>query len=63
MNPMQLLQQLKSDPAQFMKNKGFNLPDGVDVNNPQSIINGLMQSGQVNNNRYLQAMQMLTGKK
>lgn len=59
MNPMQALQNLKSDPISFMKQRGFNLPDGVDVRNPQSIINALMQSGQVSGNAYQKAMQRM----
>ena len=58
-NPQQLVQQLKSDPAAFIKSRGFNIPQGVDINNPQSIINGLMQSGQIGNNRFRMVMQML----
>lgn len=61
MNPMQMVQQLKSDPAGFLKSMGFNIPNGIDPHNPQSIISSLMQSGQVNNGRYQQAMQMLRG--
>ena len=60
-NPMQMVQQLKSNPIQFLKNMGFNIPNGVDFKNPQSIINSLIQSGQINNNRYQQAMQMMKG--
>ena len=59
MNPMQMLQNLKSDPATFMRQRGFNLPDGVDVRNPQSIIGALMQSGQVSGNAYRSAMQRM----
>ena len=58
-NPMQMLQNLKSDPAAFIRQRGFNLPDGVDVRNPQSIINALMQSGQVSGNAYKSAMQRM----
>lgn len=55
----QLVQQLKNDPASFMKSRGFNIPQGVDVHNPQSIINGLIQSGQIGNDRFRMVMQML----
>lgn len=57
-NPMQMVQELKSNPSNFLKNMGFNIPDGVNTSNPQSIINGLLQSGQVGNNKYMQAMQI-----
>lgn len=56
-NPMQMVQDLKSDPRGFLKNRGFDVPDGVDTSNPQSIINGLMQSGQVGNSRFQRAIQ------
>ena len=59
MNPMQMLQNLKNDPVSFLKQKGFNLPDGVDARNPQSIINALMQSGQVSRNAYQSALQRM----
>jgi hypothetical protein len=59
MNPMQMLQSLKSDPVEFMRQRGFNLPDGVDAKNPQSIINALMQSGQVSRNAYKSAIQRM----
>jgi len=59
MNPAQMLQNLKSDPVAFMRQRGFNLPDGVDVRNPQSIINALMQSGQVSGNLYRSALQRM----
>lgn len=59
MNPAQMVQQLKSDPVGFMKSRGINIPNGVDTTNPQSIINGLMQSGQIGNGRYQQVMQMI----
>ena len=61
MNPAQMVQQLKSDPVGFMKSRGINIPNGVDTTNPQSIINGLMQSGQIGNGRYQQVMQMIRG--
>lgn len=61
MNPAQMVQQLKSDPVGFMKSRGINIPNGVDTTNPQSIINGLIQSGQIGNGRYQQVMQMIRG--
>ena len=37
---------------------GYNLPQGVDARNPQSIINGLVQTGQIGNGRVQQLMRM-----
>jgi hypothetical protein len=58
-NPMQMVQELKNNPANFLKSRGFNIPNGVNINDPQSIINGLMQSGQVGNNRLQQVMKLI----
>jgi hypothetical protein len=57
-NQQQQLQQLKSNPADFLKKMGYNLPQGVDARNPQSIINGLVQTGQIGNGRVQQLMRM-----
>jgi len=56
-NPQQMLTQLKSDPASVLKMRGFNIPAGM--TNPQQIVQHLVQSGQVPQSKYLQAMQML----
>lgn len=58
----QQLQQLKSNPADFLKKMGYNLPAGVDTRNPNAIINGLVQTGQIGNGRVQQIMRMLGGK-
>ena len=57
MNPMQRLQQLKQNPSGMLQQAGFNVPQGM--NNPQQIIQHLIQSGQVPQNRYTQLLQML----
>ena len=59
-NPMQVLAQLKQNPADFVSKAGFNVPQGM--SNPQQIINHLMQSGQIPQSRYNQAMQMMRRK-
>lgn len=56
MNPFQMIQQLRQNPAAMLKRAGLSVPDGM--NNPQQIINHLLQSGQVPQVRYQQAMQM-----
>lgn len=56
-NPMQLVQQLQANPAAMLKQRGLNIPDGM--TNPQQIIQHLVQSGQVPQNRLTQAMQMM----
>ena len=59
MNPMQMgqmLQSLRNNPLSFLASKGFNVPQGI--NNPQQMVNHLVNSGQVNQNAITQAMQM-----
>ena len=56
-NPMQMMQQLRQNPAAVLQRAGLNVPAGM--NNPQQIINHLMQTGQVTQQRYQQALQML----
>ena len=48
-NMMQMMQQLKSNPMAFLQ-KRFNLPQNIG-NDPQSILNHLVSSGQVNQNQ------------
>ena len=57
MNPMQRLQELKQNPVSVLRQAGLNIPDGM--NNPQQIIQHLVQSGQVPQNRYNQVLQMM----
>ena len=56
-NPQQLLQQLRTDPAGMLRQRGLNIPAGM--NNPQQILSHLMQTGQVPNARVQQIMQMM----
>lgn len=58
MNPMQMLSQIKQNPSAVLKQAGLNIPQGM--NNPQQIIQHLIQTGQVPQNRYQQAMQMMS---
>ena len=53
------IQQIKSNPTDFLQKAGFNIPNGVDTSNPMAIINSLMQTGQIGNGRYQQVMRML----
>lgn len=56
-NPMQLVQQLKANPIQFLQRAGFNVPNNL--NDPNAIIQHLMNSGQISQQRYEQARQMV----
>lgn len=61
MNPMQMMQQLRADPVAFLRQAGFDIPDGM--TDPQQMINHLTQSGQVSQDKYQQALQMMQGMK
>ena len=56
-NPMQLLQQLRQNPVQFLRQAGLNVPDNI--TSPNDIIQHLMNSGQITQQRYEQARQMV----
>lgn len=55
-NPMQMLQQLRQNPVQVLRQAGLNIPDNL--NSPNDIIQHLMNTGQVSQQRYEQARQM-----
>lgn len=55
-NPIQMLSQLRSNPAGMLRQAGYNIPDNL--SNPQDIVNHLLNSGQVNNSRLSMAQQM-----
>ena len=56
MNPMQMLQQLRSNPMQFIQRAGFRVPKNL--SDPNAIIQHLMQSGQISQEQYNRAFQM-----
>ena len=56
-SPMQMLNQLRSNPAAILRQRGLNIPDGM--NDPQAIINHLLQSGQISNSRLQMAQRMM----
>lgn len=56
-NPMQMLNQIKQNPMQFIMQKGFNLPEGIG-NDPNKIIDHLMKSGQISQQQYDRAVRM-----
>ena len=53
---MQMIGQLKQDPRKVLMQR-FNIPENVG-NDPQSIIQHLMNTGQVSQEQFNQAMQM-----
>lgn len=54
-NAMQMIQQLQQNPMQFLKKSGYNIPENM--NDPNAIIQYLMNSGQISQERYNQARQ------
>ena len=46
-NMLSMLQQLKSNPLQFLLQRRMNIPQNMPMNDPNSIMNYLLQSGQV----------------
>ena len=57
-NPMAMLQALKQNPIQFLMQRKFNLPQNIPANDPQAILNHLMQTGQINQAQVNNAYQM-----
>ena len=55
----QLASQLQGDPVGFLQKMGYNIPAGLDVRNPNAIINYLMQSKQINGGLLGMAQQLM----
>ena len=56
-NMMQMLNQLKANPMQFLAKSKFNIPQNL-MNDPNAIINHLVSSGQVSQLAYNRAYNM-----
>ena len=56
---MGMLQQLKANPLQFIMQRRLNLPQGMSMNDPQAILNQLVQSGQISQQQINSAYQMV----
>ena len=52
---MQLYQQLRTNPMQLLARR-FNLPQGMNMNNPNEIIQHLLNTGQINQAQVNQVM-------
>ena len=57
-NPMAMLQQLKSNPLQFLLQRRMNIPANI-ANDPQAIVNHLLQTGQVSQEAVNRAYQQM----
>lgn len=53
---MQMIQQLKQNPSIMLKQAGYDIP--LNMTNPNDIIQHLMNSGQITQQRFEQARQM-----
>lgn len=54
---MQMYQQLKSNPMQMLGRR-FNLPQGMNMNNPNDIIQHLLNTGQISQQQVNNVMGM-----
>ena len=54
---MNLVSQLKQNPMQILSQR-FNIPQGMNLNNPNDIIQHLLNTGQINQNQVNQCMNM-----
>lgn len=55
-NPMAMLAQIKQNPLAFLRQRGFNVPENL--NDPNAIIQHLMNSGQVTQAQFDNAQRM-----
>ena len=56
-NLFQAFQQFRQNPGQYLSNAGLNIPQEM-MNNPNAILNHLLSSGQVSNQKYQAVQQM-----
>ena len=58
-NPMQMLAQFKQNPMQFFMQHKLNVPQNL-MNDPQAILNHLLQTGQVSQDAVNAAYQAMS---
>ena len=56
---MQMVQQFKANPMQMLMQRRMNLPQGISMNDPNAILNHLVQTGQISQQQINQAYQMM----
>ena len=54
---LQMLQSIQQNPVQFLQTRGFNIPQNI--NDPNSIIQYLMNTGQVTQDQYQNVRRMM----
>lgn len=57
-NIMQMINQIKQNPMQVLAQKGINIPQNI-ANDPQSIVQYMLNNGIVTQQQVNQAMQMV----
>lgn len=57
-NPMQALSQLRSNPVQMLSKAGYNVPENIG-NNPQAIVQHLLNTNQITQQRLNQSQMMV----
>ena len=57
-NPMAMLQQLKSNPLQFLMQRKFNIPANM-ANDPNAIIQHLLSTNQISQEQVNRAYQQM----
>ena len=57
-NPLQMLQAIKQNPMQFLMQMKFNVPANM-ANDPNAILNHLLQTGQVSQDALNRAYQQM----
>lgn len=55
-----MLQQLQANPVGFLQQAGFNVPNNINLNNPNAILGYLMKSGIANGGMLSKAQQLLS---
>lgn len=58
-NPLQMLSDLKRNPIQFLMRRRLNLPQNINVSDPQAILNHLVSSRQISQDQINQAYQIM----
>lgn len=53
-----MLQQFKANPMQMLMQRRMNLPQNVPINDPDAILNHLLQTGQISQQQINNAYQM-----
>lgn len=55
MNPLQMIQQVKTNPIQFLAQQGVNVPQNI-TNDPEAITQHLLNSGAITQEQYNNAV-------